>query len=124
MLLLDEATSALDRTSEAAVQAALANACAGRTVLVIAHRLSTVASADEIAVIHHGVVAEARHACAASPCKPRDSTDASDANTYPQRGTHAQLLAAPLPAAPGAVTYRTLAAQLEATEAAAGNGPP
>ena len=60
VLLLDEATSALDRTSEAAVQAALANACAGRTVLVIAHRLSTVANADEIAVLHHGVVVEVR----------------------------------------------------------------
>ena len=62
VLLLDEATSALDRTSEAAVQDALANACAGRTVLVIAHRLSTVASADEIAVLHHGAVVEVRAA--------------------------------------------------------------
>ena len=62
VLLLDEATSALDRTSEAAVQGALANACAGRTVLVIAHRLSTVASADEIGVLHHGTVVEVRAA--------------------------------------------------------------
>ena len=118
MLLLDEATSALDRTSEAAVQAALANACAGRTVLVIAHRLSTVASADEIAVIHHGVVAEARCPCAMLLVSVRLTLA-----TALQRGTHAELLAAPLPAAPGAVTYRTLAAQLEATEAAAGDAP-
>ena len=79
MLLLDEATSALDRTSEAAVQAALANACAGRTVLVIAHRLSTVAGADEIAVIHHGVVAEARDARAALLLAARCATDAASA---------------------------------------------
>ena len=116
MLLLDEATSALDRTSEAAVQSALANACAGRTVLVIAHRLATVASADEIAVLHHGVVVEVR---AVRCCRRR----ALRLGGAPQRGTHAQLLAAPLPAAPGTVTYRTLAAQLEATAAAAGDAP-
>ncbi len=62
VLLLDEATSALDSGSEALVQAALAAACAGRTVLVIAHRLATVAAADQIAVLHHGTVAEVRHA--------------------------------------------------------------
>jgi ABC-type multidrug transport system ATPase subunit len=117
VLLLDEATSALDRTSEAAVQAALANACAGRTVLVIAHRLSTVASADEIAVLHHGVVVEVR---AALRCCRRRALTLGGA---PQRGTHAQLLAAPLPAAPGTVTDRTLAAQLDATAAAAGDAP-
>ncbi len=60
MLLLDEATSALDSESERAVQAALAAACAGRTVLVIAHRLATVAHADEIAVLHLGRVVEVR----------------------------------------------------------------
>jgi ABC-type bacteriocin/lantibiotic exporter with double-glycine peptidase domain len=68
VLLLDEATSALDRAAEAAVQAALAAACAGRTVLVIAHRLATVAAANEIAVLHRGRVAEARGARAGRTC--------------------------------------------------------
>jgi len=118
VLLLDEATSALDRTSEAAVQAALAAACAGRTVLVIAHRLSTVANADEIAVIHHGVVAEARaYALLALFCFALRAAQLTQLLRSLQRGTHAQLLSAPLPATPGAVTYRTLAAQLEATDA-------
>ena len=58
ILILDEATSALDTESEAAVQAALANLMQGRTVLVIAHRLSTVRRADRIAVIEHGDVTE------------------------------------------------------------------
>jgi ATP-binding cassette, subfamily B, bacterial MsbA len=58
ILILDEATSALDTESEAAVQAALANLMQGRTVLVIAHRLSTVRRADRIAVIEHGSVTE------------------------------------------------------------------
>ena len=48
---------------------------------------------------------------------------ADAARGRPQRGTHAQLLAAPLPAAPGVVSYRTLAAQLEATAAATGDAP-
>jgi len=68
VVILDEATAALDSTSEAAVQAALAEALAGRTALVIAHRLSTIRAADVILVIEAGRVVE--------------------------RGTHAELLAA------------------------------
>lgn len=58
VLLLDEATSALDTRTEAAVSAALARAQAGRTTLVIAHRLSTVKGADKILVLDHGRVIE------------------------------------------------------------------
>jgi ABC-type multidrug transport system fused ATPase/permease subunit len=68
VVILDEATAHLDSESEAAVQAALGEALAGRTAIVIAHRLSTVRDADEIAVIEHGRVVE--------------------------RGTHEELLAA------------------------------
>jgi ATP-binding cassette subfamily B protein len=68
MVILDEATAHLDSTSEAAVQAALTEALAGRTALVIAHRLSTVRAADQILVIEDGRVI--------------------------QSGTHEQLLAA------------------------------
>ncbi|HEY0797448.1 MAG TPA: ABC transporter ATP-binding protein [Acidisarcina sp.] len=54
LLILDEATSSLDSESEALVQAALANLMAGRTSVVIAHRLSTVRRASRIAVIERG----------------------------------------------------------------------
>ena len=68
VVILDEATAHLDSSSEAAVQAALADALAGRTALVIAHRLSTIRDADAILVVEAGRVVE--------------------------RGTHAELLAA------------------------------
>ncbi len=68
VVILDEATAHLDSESEAAVQEALAEALAGRTAIVIAHRLSTVRAADQIAVVDHGRIVE--------------------------RGTHAELLAA------------------------------
>jgi ABC-type multidrug transport system fused ATPase/permease subunit len=68
VVILDEATAHLDSTSEAAVQAALADALVGRTAIVIAHRLSTVREADAILVVEQGRIVE--------------------------RGTHAELLAA------------------------------
>ncbi|WP_435769218.1 ABC transporter ATP-binding protein [Nocardioides sp. SYSU DS0651] len=68
VVILDEATASLDSTSEQAVQAALAEALAGRTALVIAHRLSTVRAADLILVVEDGRIVE--------------------------RGTHADLVAA------------------------------
>ncbi|MPQ98832.1 ATP-binding cassette domain-containing protein [Modestobacter sp. I12A-02628] len=68
VVVLDEATAHLDSTSEAAVQEALAEALEGRTAIVIAHRLSTVRSADQILVLEGGRVV--------------------------QRGTHDELLAA------------------------------
>ncbi|MEV0681503.1 ABC transporter ATP-binding protein [Actinosynnema sp. NPDC050436] len=68
VVILDEATAHLDSESEAAVQAALTEALQGRTALVIAHRLSTVRSADQILVVEDGRVVE--------------------------RGTHVELLAA------------------------------
>lgn len=58
ILILDEATSALDSESEALVQSALQNLMQGRTVIVIAHRLSTVRRADRIVVIESGAIAD------------------------------------------------------------------
>ncbi len=63
ILLLDEATSALDTETEQEIQGALARAAQGRTVLTIAHRLSTVADADRIIVLEDGqIVEEGAHA--------------------------------------------------------------
>jgi ABC-type transport system involved in Fe-S cluster assembly fused permease/ATPase subunit len=56
ILVLDEATSALDSITEAEIQATLDAAATGRTVLVIAHRLSTVKNADQIIVLSEGKV--------------------------------------------------------------------
>ena len=58
ILILDEATSALDNATEILIQNALDELCVGRTTLVVAHRLSTVKNADEIAVISNGVITE------------------------------------------------------------------
>ena len=58
ILILDEATSALDNTTEILIQQALDELCKGRTTLVVAHRLSTIKHADEIAVIADGKIVE------------------------------------------------------------------
>lgn len=58
ILILDEATSALDNTTEILIQKALDDLCKGRTTLVVAHRLSTIKNADEIAVVSDGHIAE------------------------------------------------------------------
>ncbi|HEY4920388.1 MAG TPA: ABC transporter transmembrane domain-containing protein [Xanthobacteraceae bacterium] len=58
LLLLDEATSSLDAESETAVQSALARLMAGRTTIVIAHRLATVLECDRILVMDHGRIVE------------------------------------------------------------------
>ena len=68
ILILDEATSALDNTTEVLIQQALDELCKGRTTLVVAHRLSTIRNADEIAVVVDGQIT--------------------------QRGTHEELMAA------------------------------
>ncbi|HLJ65611.1 MAG TPA: ATP-binding cassette domain-containing protein, partial [Stellaceae bacterium] len=59
ILILDEPTSALDVETEAAVMAGLERLAPGRTTFIIAHRLSTVRSADLILVLRQGVIAEA-----------------------------------------------------------------
>jgi ATP-binding cassette subfamily B protein len=58
VLILDEATSALDNTTEILIQNALDELCKGRTTIVVAHRLSTIRSADTIAVIDGGKVTQ------------------------------------------------------------------
>ncbi len=58
ILILDEATSALDNTTEILIQEALDELCRGRTTIVVAHRLSTIKNADEIAVISDGMITE------------------------------------------------------------------
>ena len=58
VLILDEATSALDNTTEILIQQALDELCKGRTTIVVAHRLSTIKNADEIAVISDGIICE------------------------------------------------------------------
>ena len=58
ILILDEATSALDNTTEILIQSALEELCKGRTTIVVAHRLSTIKNADEIAVIAEGKIME------------------------------------------------------------------
>jgi ABC-type multidrug transport system fused ATPase/permease subunit len=93
VVILDEATAHLDSESEVAVQEALAAALAGRTALVIAHRLSTVRAADAILVVEDGRVVE--------------------------RGTHAELLAA---GGRYAELHRTQFADATPEEAAADDG--
>ncbi|MBO5788468.1 MAG: ABC transporter ATP-binding protein [Clostridia bacterium] len=58
ILILDEATSALDNTTEILIQQSLNELCRGRTTLVVAHRLSTIKNADQIAVIAAGEIVE------------------------------------------------------------------
>ena len=58
ILILDEATSALDNTTEILIQQALDELCKGRTTIIVAHRLSTIKNADEIAVISEGSILE------------------------------------------------------------------
>jgi ATP-binding cassette subfamily B protein len=63
ILVLDEATAFADPESESAIQDALSRLVAGRTVLVIAHRLATVVNVDQILVLHSGrVIERGRHA--------------------------------------------------------------
>ncbi|MEO8200321.1 MAG: ABC transporter ATP-binding protein [Gemmatimonadota bacterium] len=58
VLVLDEATSSVDTESEALIQQAISEVMAGRTSLVVAHRLSTILHSDEILVLHHGEIRE------------------------------------------------------------------
>jgi ATP-binding cassette subfamily B protein len=58
VLILDEATASLDSESEALIQEAMERLMTGRTVIVIAHRLSTVRSLDRILVFEHGKIVE------------------------------------------------------------------
>ena len=58
ILILDEATSALDNVTEMQIQASLEELAKGRTVIVVAHRLSTIRNADEILVVNSDGIAE------------------------------------------------------------------
>lgn len=85
ILILDEATSALDANAEAAVQEALERASANRTVLVIAHRLSTVRKAAWVVVMDRGAIVE----------------QGPPAKLLAANGAYAQLVAAQLDAGAG-----------------------
>ena len=61
VLILDEATASVDASTEREIQAALRAVMAGRTTIVIAHRLSTLALADELVVLEDGRIVAARH---------------------------------------------------------------
>ena len=58
IIILDEATANIDADNERSIQAAMSELCRGKTVLVIAHRLNTIANADKIIVLNKGRVAE------------------------------------------------------------------
>ena len=77
ILILDEATSALDSRTEAAIQKTLRRARTGRTTLVVAHRLSTIADADQILVLKAGRIVErgAHHELVARLLPPPSATD-------------------------------------------------
>jgi len=88
ILLLDEATSALDSESEHEVQKAIENAMVGRTVVVVAHRLSTIQNADQIVVMdNRKIVDVGTHEDLLNGCKryqdliKRQSTMARDVST-------------------------------------------
>ena len=76
ILILDEATAFADPDNEAKVQAAFAELSKGKTVIMIAHRLSTVVNADRIYVVKDGRIAESGHAAAS--CCARDGLFAQD----------------------------------------------
>src|SRR5699024_1508547 len=61
ILILDEATSAVDNATEAAIQRSMDRLAKDRTMIVIAHRLSTVRNADRIVVLDHGQIVESGH---------------------------------------------------------------
>ena len=104
ILVLDEATSSLDGENERLVRAALRALCGGRTTFVIAHRLSTVRTADQILVLERGTILEygtherllARESAYWRMCLTQDSLDAGRGNSDP-RGGHRRPWLASLP---------------------------